>query len=157
MRTVFGSRGKAMTFEELDQALPNGFHDAKIEKIAVDYAQRSATITMHLLVGTPDSVDQDEYRHAILDISGLCYYAIDPPDPTYPFMRSGSPVNVAGYPEDPEKFPVLDSLLPVMPTGVTCYRFFVHHWNSFIHIAAKDVQVSWVEDGARAKSVRSDS
>lgn len=138
-----------MTFEDLDRELPNGFHDSKIESVAVDYARRSAMIAMRLLVGTPDSVDQDVYRHATLEVSGLCYYAIDPPDPTYPFMRTGSAINVAGYPEDPEKFPALDGLLPVMPKDVTCYRFFVHEWNSFIHIAAKDVQLSWAGDEAR--------
>ena len=115
----------------------------RIEGVAVDYARRSATMTMRLLIGTPESDDQDQYRQAALDITGLCYFAIEPPDPTYPFTRTGSPINVAGYPEDPEKFPALKGLLPVLPKGVTCYRFFVHDWNSFIHIAARDVQLSW--------------
>jgi hypothetical protein len=137
-----------MTFEELDDALPNGFHDAKIQKVAVDYVQRSAIMTMQLSVGTPDSANPDEYRCATLVVSGLCYYSVEPPDPTYPFLGGSSPVNVAGYPEDPEKFPALNGLLPAMPRGVTCYRFFVHEWNSFIHIAAKDVQVQWLESTA---------
>ena len=134
-----------MTFEQLEDLLPNGFHDAQIEKVAVDYAQRSASIVMQLLIGTPDSIDRDEYRRATLNISGLGYVAIEPPDPTYPFMRSGAALNVAGYPEDREKFP-LDALQPMMPKDITCYRFFVHDWNAFIHIAAKEIQLSWVEN-----------
>jgi hypothetical protein len=135
-----------MTFEELDDALPNGFHDAKVQKVAVDYVQRSVIMTMQLSVGTPDSANPDEYRGATLDVSGLCYYSIEPPDPTYPFLRGGSPVNVAGYPEDAEKFPALNALLPAMPKDVSCFRFFVHDWNSFVHIAARDVQIEWGED-----------
>lgn len=140
-----------MTFEELDQALPNGFHDAKIQKLVVDYVQRSATMTMHLWIGTPHSANRDEYRQATLAISGVCYYSTEPPDPKYPFLR-GSSITVAGYPEDAEKFPALNGLLAAMPKGVTCYRFFVHEWNSFIHIAAKDIQFEWDENTALGPS-----
>ncbi|MGC1186468.1 MAG: hypothetical protein WA871_03655 [Candidatus Acidiferrales bacterium] len=138
-----------MTFEELDRELPNGFHDAKIDSVAVDYPGRSAVIAIHVLFGPPATTAQDEYREATLRVSGLCYYAIDPPDPTYPFMRAGSPINVAGYAEDPKTFPAVGGLLPVMPKDVTCYRFFVHDWNSFVHVAAKDVQLSWETSGKR--------
>lgn len=133
-----------MTFDQLEENLPNGFHDAKIEKISLDYAKRTANILMQLLTGTPDSAVQDEYRRAILNIGDFCYCVIEPPDPTYPFMRSGAPINIAGYIEDPETFP-LDLLRRVMPKGVTCYRFFVHDWNAFIHIAAGEIQFSWLE------------
>jgi hypothetical protein len=40
-----------MTFEELDQKLPNGFHDAKIRTITLDFVNRSIVIGMNLLVG----------------------------------------------------------------------------------------------------------
>jgi hypothetical protein len=138
-----------MTVEDLDRELPNGFHDAKIKSVALDYPRQSAVIAMHLWVGKPTSTDRDEYREATLRVSGLCYCAIDPPAPTYPFMRAGSAINVAGYGEDPKKFPALDGLLPVMPKDITCYRFFVHDWNSFIHVAAKEVQLSWAGDEPR--------
>jgi hypothetical protein len=51
-----------MTFDELDQQLQNGFHDAVIEAVALDYANRSAVITMQFSVGRPDGPDPDEYR-----------------------------------------------------------------------------------------------
>ena len=85
----------------------------------------------------------DEYRQAILKIDGLCYFVVDPPDPTYPFLGVRSAINVSGYPEDPEKFAALNGLLSVMPKGVSCYRFFVHEWNSFIRIAGTEIQISW--------------
>jgi hypothetical protein len=136
-----------MTFEELDQALPNGFHDAMVRTITVDYAEQTAVIAMHLLVGIPGGPRPDEYRQATLKVSGLCYFWIEPPDAAYPFLRGGSPIDVAGYPDDPEAFPALNALLPVMPKDTTCFRFFVHNWNSFIHIAARDAQISWTGDG----------
>jgi hypothetical protein len=141
-----------MTFKELEQMLPNGFHDAKIQQVTIAYAEHSATIVMHISFGTPESANPDEYRQGTLRIDGLCYFAVDPPDPTYPFLGVRSPINVSGYPEDPAKFAVLKDLLSVMPNGVTCYRFFVHEWNSFVHIAAKDVRISWAENEGNNRS-----
>jgi len=137
-----------MTFEELDETLPNGFHDAKIVRVAIDYAERSAILIMQLLVGMPDSADPEEYRKATVKITGLCYYSIEPPDPNYPFLRGGTPIGVAGYPEDSAAFAALNALLSVMPKGVDCYRFFVHDWNSFIHVAAEEVHFEWVDGAA---------
>lgn len=138
-----------MTFEDIDRQLPNGFHDARLRRIDINYADRTASLDMSFWVGDMDGPNREEYRDGTVSILGLCYYSIESPDPAYPFLRDRSAVDVAGYPEDPKTFPALDGLLPVMPRDVTCYRFFVHDWNSFIHIAAKDVQLSWAGDEAR--------
>lgn len=138
-----------MTFEHLDRQLPNGFHDARLRRVDINYGDRTARLHMSFWVGDLDGPNREDYKDGTLNVDGLCYYAIEAPDPTYPFMRTGSPINVAGYPEDLEKFPALNGLLSVLPKGVTCYRFFVHDWNSFIHIAARDVQLSWAGDEAR--------
>jgi hypothetical protein len=135
-----------MTFEDLDRELPNGFHDARLRRIEIDYAERTATLDVSFWVGDIDGPNREEYRDGVLRVRDLCYYSIEPPDPAYPFLRHKSAVDVAGYPEDPEKFPALNGLLPVLPKDITCYRFFVHDWNSFIHIAAEDVQLSWAGD-----------
>jgi len=52
---------------------------------------------------------------------------------------------VHGLPEDPSECPLLESLKPALPFGAFCCRFYVHDWNSFIHIAAENAQFSWLE------------
>ena len=60
-----------MTLEEIDQSLPNGFHDSKILGVRLDYVQQTAEIDMELLFSGPDDVDTEEYRSATLSISEL--------------------------------------------------------------------------------------
>ena len=138
-----------MTFEELDQSLPNGFHDAEIYSIRVDYGSATVTLDVSFWVGDLDGPNREEYRRGILKVTGLLFCSIDPPDPAYPFLPDGSPVTVSGDAAKSDTLPVLARLTPRFPPGASCYRFFVNDWNSFIHIAAKDVQLSWAGDEAR--------
>ena len=146
-----------MTFEELDQRFPNGFDDAEICSLTLDYQDRIATLQLKLRGNLPDSPDRDVYARAVLTLRGFYYVSIDPPDPDHLFYPQSSKVAVDGFPEDSSQFPLFEHLKPKLSSGAFCCRFYVHDWNSFIHIAAKDAQFSWIEDGAGEKSVMSDS
>ena len=137
--------GAFMTFEELEDKLPNGFHDAELYDIQIDYVGGSMTLGMSFWVGSMGAPNQEEYRPGELRITGLSFCVIDPPDPTYQYVPNGSALNVSGDRAKPDSFPELEKLSRTLPPGVACYRFFVHEWNSFINIAAKDVQVSWTD------------
>jgi hypothetical protein len=130
-----------MTFKELEHSLPNGFHDAKIERISVDYTAGTLRIAMRILIGTPGEPDQDRYGPAELTVAGLYICSIEPPDPTYPFKPNGKLLGVSGDDCENESSGVV-KVLRELPKGVSCYRFFVDQWNSFIYIAASDVQIS---------------
>jgi hypothetical protein len=131
-----------MTFEEVENTLPNGFHDAKIVRITLDYPAGILLMAMEILVGTPGEADQEEYGPAELKANGLCFCFIDPPDPAYQFRPNGEALGVCGAEEPPDS-PVIGNLLNKLPEGVSAYRFYADEWNSFIHVAASDVQVSW--------------
>ncbi len=137
-----------MTFEELDNQLPNGFHDAELHSVRIDYVHGTMTLHMSFWVGDLKGPNREEYRAGELRITGLYFCAIDPPDPECRYVPHGSALNVSGDRAKPDTFPALEKLSQTLPPGVSCYRFFVHEWNSFINIAAKDVQVSWIEEGA---------
>src|SRR5262245_11353193 len=133
------TREEDMTFDELDNSLPNGFHDAKLSKLTLDYGQRSATLCMKLLVGGHQSASPGEYKPATLRILGLCFCGIELPFPPEPFLPDGSPVNVSGFPEDSsslmrpnESLAQINEILAKCPPGTFSYRFFSHDWNSFI-------------------------
>ena len=139
-----------MTFEELDGKLPHGFDAAKLYEIGIDYVNGTAVLRMGLDVSSPDGPKQEDYRVGKVRISGLYFCVIGHPDPYYRYMPHGSPVTVYGSPAKPDVFPQLQLLSETFVPGVSCYRFIVHEWNSFIHIAAKDVQISWVDEGTPA-------
>ena len=67
-----------MTLDEVDQSLPNGFHDSSILGLRIDYVQRTAKIDMELCFSDPDEAPQEKYRPATLFISELLYFVIEP-------------------------------------------------------------------------------
>jgi hypothetical protein len=145
-----------MTFEELDQRFPNGFDDAEITSLRADYRNRSATLELSLRGNPPDSPNSQEYRPAVLIVHEFYYLSIEPPDSEHLFCPDRSKITVDGLPEDAE-FPLFAHLKQTLPDGVFCCRFYVHDWNSFIHIAARDAHFAWVVDERGEKSVKVDS
>jgi hypothetical protein len=137
-----------MTFEEVERKLPNGFHDAKIRKISFDFVEPSILIGMDLLVGLPDISKPEGYRAGTLKMATPYLFFIEPPDPRYPFLLSGSPVNVDGTSVRVGLRPEVDQLLVVLPPDATAYRFFLEEWNSFLYLAGGDVAFSWDDEGS---------
>jgi len=138
-------QGHVMTFEELDARFPNGFGDAEISSVSLDYKSRTATLQLNLRVNPPDSPNSQEYRRGVLTIRGFYYVSIDPPDIGHLFYPSKSKITVDGFSENPETFQLFERLQPTLPPSAFCCRFFVHDWNAFIHIAARDAEFSSTE------------
>jgi hypothetical protein len=135
-----------MTLDELDQTLPNGFHDAEIFSFHVDWAEGIATFDLTLLVGWPDDPkpERSAYQKATLVVRGLCLFSIDPPDFRYPFLPDGKPILASGSSPKPGAPPFVPDLLAKFPTGTWCYSFFMHDWNSCINLAGRDATVTWI-------------
>jgi hypothetical protein len=134
-----------MTFEELDQRFPNGFDDAEILGLTVDYQSRTATLQISLRGNLPNSPYRDQYRQAKLTARDFYYLSIEPPDSDH-LRPQGPQITVDGLPEDPANFPLFEHLKLTLPAGAFCCRFYVHDWNSFIHLAAKNAEFIWTED-----------
>jgi hypothetical protein len=146
-----------MTFEELDLRFPNGFSDAEITNLTVDYGKRILTLQLNLRGNSPDSPDHDVYTRAVLKARGIYYVSVEPPDPNHLFGPEREKITVDGLPEDPHNFPLFGHLKPKLPVGAFCCRFFVHDWNSFIHIGAADAELSWASTtGLNIESIRSE-
>ena len=144
-----------MTFEELDALYPNGLDDAYVDSIRVEYQSRTAELHLNLRGNPPGSQNEDEYQRAILLLRGLYYLVIEPPDTDHLWYPVRS-IQVNGYTEDAGQFPLFARLKARLSPAAFCCRFYVHDWNSFIHVAAADAQFSWVADGDGAKSAPSE-
>jgi hypothetical protein len=138
-----------MTLAELDDSLPNGFHDAEITKFVWDFAAESAAFEVILLVGDPDGEDyeaREARRNGTLEVSGIVFVAIDPPFPRgldpRPYKPSGA-FQIDGVVTDEKVFAVLPKLKPELPPDTEIFSFYVINSNSFIHIAAKEANVVW--------------
>jgi len=135
-----------MTLEELENTLPNGLHDAEVQRLDVDYAQRKVTFELAVWVG--DMGDPPEKREAYksgrLEITGLIFLVMEPPDPRYPF-RISSKLTIDGT--DARKS--LDvELLATLPADSFFRSLWVNQWNACLHVAAKHAEMTWLNDGA---------
>jgi hypothetical protein len=135
-----------MTLEELDHSLPNGFHDAQLFALELNYAAGSAKLHLNLLVGWPEDPEpnREAYQEAMLTITGLYFCSIGAPQSSYPFLPNGSPISLSGDPAKPDHLPSLLDLVEKCPTGTWSYRFFVDDWNAFIYIGGRDAKVAWI-------------
>jgi hypothetical protein len=124
-----------MTLDEFDQKYPNGLVDAEITALTIDYQNRVAELRLNLRCNSPDSSNSQEYARGVLTLRKFYYFAIEPPEPDhlYPMWPK---LTVGGHPEDASKFPLFEHLKPTLPAGAFCCRFYVHDWNSFIHVAS---------------------
>jgi hypothetical protein len=79
-----------MTLEELADTLPNGFHDAQVSSVSIDYVEREARLNIDLWVGVPSEDEElrEAYREGELKLSGLLYWVIEPPDANYLYGKS---------------------------------------------------------------------
>jgi hypothetical protein len=135
-----------VTFEELEDRLPNGFHDAEIRNINVDFVNRSLVIGMNLHVSEFEEADSERYRAGTLKVESPFLFFIDPPDAKYHFVPDGSPLNATGNSVKVGMNASLDRLLPALPLNSTIYLFFLDDWNSSIYLAGAGVKFSW-DDG----------
>ncbi len=134
-----------MTLEELERTLPNGLHDAEIKCITVDYAQRRVTFELAVWVGSMDESPErrEAYKDGRVEISGLLFLVMEPPDPKYPFRTDRLRIDGCDMRKN------LDvELLRSLPAGFLFRSFWVNEWNAFIHIAAKSAEIVWLNEGA---------
>ncbi len=134
-----------MTIDELAQTLPNGFHDAEVDSIRIDYVRREIEMEMHIWVGDVSSADFNErecYCLATLTLSGLRYCCIEPPDSCYPYQKSRSITVDTRAVESLTKPPQTQLPDSTHRVGFTNW-FFVQQWNSFIYVSAQTARLTW--------------
>ena len=122
-----------MNIEELEEALPNGLHDAMLRTFSENRADRRAEFILDVWLGDLRSSvigERERYRPARLELVELAYLVLDDSDPRYP-AGDGSPLRIdaCAADDDPQRS-------QQVPDGGFAGRFFVTEWNAFIHFAA---------------------
>ena len=79
-----------MTFEEVAASLPNGFHDAELQRFEMDYVHRTLRFDLAIWIGDMDDSRRRElYRPARLTLDDVAFLVIEPPDINYPWLKAG--------------------------------------------------------------------
>jgi hypothetical protein len=131
-----------VNLDELESDLPNGLHDSRMRTFSSNPAQRRAEFVLEVWVGDlhrSAELEREPYRAARLELLGLAYLVVDDPDPRYAtadFERVQ--IDSCGPDDDPDR-------TRQVPVGGFAGRFFVTEWNAFIHFAALEARLTWIE------------
>jgi hypothetical protein len=132
-------------FDKIEASLPNGFHDAELQKLVIDYVAMEVQVTLDVWIGLMgDSELRESYRKAVLTLSGLIFWISEAPSFDYPYDLSGG-INIdSGSIADLEE--ASKDHLPPIPSDAFGNYFYVNDWNSLIFFAEKDASLTWIGD-----------
>jgi hypothetical protein len=127
-----------MTLDQIANSLPNGFHDTELSGVSINYVDRTAHLDLVIWTGGPT---EETYRSASLDLEGLEYWTIQPPDPREAHAIGHHLTIDIGRVTDLERTPEVQ--LPPLPMGVFAYWLYVREWNAFMYFAARSAAFQW--------------
>jgi hypothetical protein len=133
-----------MTLSELENTLPNGLHDSEVRRVSINYERRPLTLDLDVWVDNMDDPPalREAYRTGRLEITGLQFLVMEQPDPKYPFTSSKLKIDGCDMRKD-----LSEDLLESLPPDAFFRSLWVNEWNAFIHIAGKEAQIVWLDEG----------
>lgn len=138
-----------MTLDEIARLLPNGFHDAQLMTVKIDYCRHELCLGMKIWVGNlaTSSGDVHEiYRAAVVTLSGLLFCVIEPPDPQYPYREADALTIDAGSITSLPT-PAAAPLPSESHKDSFTNWIFVQEWNAFLYVSATGASLAW-DDGS---------
>jgi hypothetical protein len=118
---------------------PNGFHDAFLRRLVLDFAEQRATLTLNVWVGDLDAkteAEREAYRFVTIDIMGLLWCITEPPDAGARHDGKGLWIDAGPVSTLKEK-----PRLPAVPDDAFVWWIFIRDWNGFIYIGGTDARL----------------
>jgi hypothetical protein len=129
-----------MTFREVAASLPNGFHDAELQRFEMDYVHRQLRFDLAVWIGDMDDERRRElYRPARLTLDTVAFLVIEPPDTNYPWLRPG-PIRIDAGEGQPSQS---SSALPSTPVGTSIAWMYLGEVNRYLFFSAGNVLLEW--------------
>jgi hypothetical protein len=120
-------------------------------KLEIDWALPRVRLDLRI----PMTESQDQDRLGQLIFSDLLFCAVEPPelDKARGYVATSSDGLQVDCGEGMGR-ETFRATLPSIPADYFLLWFFVREWNRFIHICARSVSLSWLEEGTRPRAVR---
>jgi hypothetical protein len=130
-----------VNLDEIEADLPNGLHDSLLRAFFADETERRAEFTLDVWIGDLHSTveqERERRRPARLELFGVSYLVVDDSDQRH-LLTDRTPVQIdsCGADDDAER-------CRQVPQGGFAGRFFVTEWNTFIHFAAREARLTWI-------------
>jgi hypothetical protein len=137
-----------MTLAELVEQLPWGLHDAYLEALSIDWPRGTASLSLRLMV----SERQDQERRARIDLSGLVFCSVEPPEIDPESGYNPTPADGLWVDAGPGPAPGAADQVPAVPEGCFLHWLFVRDWNRFIHVCARHASLTWLSETGPASA-----
>ena len=137
-----------MKIEDIEKTLPNGFHDAILQRLNIDYINKIIEFDLKIWIGdlaSKNEVTREEYRKMRLTLKGFTFFIIEKPDHTYPFASCEELTIDMGRLSSLKDSKYLENLILTLPEKALSYWIFVSQWNSFIYFSALDAEYEWID------------
>jgi hypothetical protein len=135
-------------FEAIENQLPWGLHDALLLKLEIEWVLARARLDLRI----PMTESQDQDRLGQLTFDGLLFCSLEAPelDKVRGYVATTSDGLQVDCGEGMGRETFRPSL-PAIPPDHFLLWLFVREWNRFIHICARSVRLSWLEDGTNSR------
>lgn len=141
-----------MERKALDDLLGNdepcaSFHDAYLERVSADYLDRKLVMEFDLSIGDPDGSTEEErqrYRKGTLELGGLVFWGIDPPQEE-DFSRYAGPLWVVsdGFLEDAKTETARTPMKRLKNPSLNAWYLYLSDMNTFAYIVAEAAVFQW--------------
>jgi hypothetical protein len=131
-----------MTIDDISKTLPNGFHDADLLGVEIDFEHATAAMDFAVDTSNSDMESAVVPRRGRLSLKGLHYFVVEPPNEQFAYDQQAQ--NIGSDSSDftelsgPQKFPVL-------PDGIFAHWFYSSTDNNFLFVAAANAEFEWTE------------
>lgn len=147
-----------MKLSDISRSLPNGFHDAELLSVTLDFQQGHAQLLLRVWIGDLRSMDEasrEHYRVGELILKGLGYWLPEPVQPTVFPLKHGALWIDIGELSALDQPPSM--VLPDVGTTHTGHWIYINETNSFIYFSTVEAEIRWLpsvaaDDGLRGQS-----
>jgi hypothetical protein len=129
-----------VTLQDVADTLPNGFHDAELRRLEIDYFRRTLCFDLDMWIGQMSDVRARElYRPSRLTLDKLAFIVLEPPTFSYQWNEAGS-IRIDAGEGVPSK---CSSKIPDAPEGTLTSWMFLVELNAFLLFACGQASLEW--------------
>ncbi len=137
-----------MNFRQIEDSLPNGFHDSFLKTVTVDYSNRTAKFEMEVWVGGSENSDTMEYYRGIrIELQGLLMCVLDVPNQEFLEDKSVGMKTDSAPIDYMHCWPLPTELIPV--DAFTGCLYFTAEANSAVTFVAANAIFEWLTEARR--------
>ena len=133
---LFISNEIVMNIYEVERQLPNGFHDAFLKSVAIDYIKGTAVLEIEAWTGKmSEPLKRERYRGGRLNFSGLIGFVSDLPNNSF-LSGESTGLGISLSPEGDVPKPFIKVARTDVSQEVFFASFYFEDCSSFLSIAA---------------------